>query len=61
MANGKKILNECGGAKGLIYGAAESYDTFNSPQIQNYPSFLLISMVSTLWHHGAKMGTKFVT
>lgn len=33
MANGKKTLNECSGAKGLIYGVAESYDTFNSPQI----------------------------
>lgn len=33
MANGKKTLNECGVAKGLIYDAAESYETFNSPQI----------------------------
>lgn len=33
MVNGKKTLNECSGAKGLIYRVAESYDTFNSPQI----------------------------
>ncbi|MEH2298616.1 MAG: hypothetical protein V7K88_06035 [Nostoc sp.] len=52
MANGKKTLNECGGAKGLIYGAAESYDTFNSPQIQNFPSFLLISWYQ---HYGIMM------